>query len=122
MLMQKAWLETRWRFICWEQGIPKPLTQFVVRDSRGALLWISDLAWPGAKLLGEFDGRIKYGRLLEPGQTPSDAVFAEKRREDLMREATGWTMMRVTWDDLDDHAGLAMRMRRLMRRSSAAGA
>src|SRR3712207_8138753 len=32
-----------------------------------------------------FRSKVKYGRLLKPGQDPGDAVFEEKRREDAMR-------------------------------------
>ncbi len=44
---------------------------------------ITDFAWPEHGVYGEFDGRVKYGRLLKPGQDPGEVVFAEKRREDL---------------------------------------
>ena len=36
--------------------------------------------------VGEFDGKVKYGRALRPGQIPGEAVFAEKRREDALRD------------------------------------
>ncbi len=42
--------------------------------------------------MGEFDGRIKYGRLLRPGQEAGDAVFEEKRREDAIRDE-GWKVV-----------------------------
>ena len=50
-------------------------------------------------MLGEFDGRVKYGRLLRPGQEPGDAVFEEKRREDAIRDE-GWGVVRWVWSDL----------------------
>ena len=37
-----------------------------------------DWGWPEHRLLGEFDGKVKYGRLLEPGQ---DAGRGRLRRE-----------------------------------------
>ena len=49
----------------------------------------------------EFDGRVKYEKLLEPGQRASDVVIAEKRREDLIRRLTGWRCLRITWSDLE---------------------
>jgi len=106
--------ESRFRYICWEQGLPKPELQFKVFDERGQLIGTTDLAWPVRQLLGEFDGKVKYGRLLKPGQSPGDVVFDEKRREDRLREATGWPMVRTVWDELDDHAALARRVARLM--------
>ncbi|MDT7681251.1 MAG: hypothetical protein QOG57_1561, partial [Pseudonocardiales bacterium] len=63
----------------------------------------------------EFDGRIKYGRLLRPGQAPGDAVFEEKRREDALRDH-GLRVVRWCWDDLDTFAAVADRLRRAFRR------
>lgn len=44
------------------------------------------------------DGKVKYGRYLRPGQTPGDAVFAEKRREDALRDY-GLEVVRWVWDE-----------------------
>ncbi|MGH3472279.1 MAG: type IV toxin-antitoxin system AbiEi family antitoxin domain-containing protein [Nocardioidaceae bacterium] len=109
--------ESRVRYICWARGLPAPHLQFAVRDEYGALIGITDFAWPEQRLLGEFDGRVKYGRLLLPGQAPGDVVFAEKVREDLLRETTGFGVVRLTWSDLDDHAAVARRVARMMRRT-----
>ncbi len=68
----------------------------------------------------EFDGRVKYGRLLQPGQEPGDAVFQEKLREDALRRATGWAMERATWHDLSRPVDLARRTRRRMRTDDSA--
>jgi len=38
------------------------------------------------KTVGEFDGKIKYGRLLKPGQRIEDEIFEEKLREDAVRD------------------------------------
>jgi hypothetical protein len=89
------------RVMMWSQHLPEPVLQFKVYDAlTGVLLGTTDFAWPKYRLLGEFDGRVKYGRLLKPGQSAGDAVFAEKRREDRIREATGWSMIRFTWGDV----------------------
>jgi len=45
-----------------------------------------DFYWDEQKTVGEFDGKIKYGRLLKPGQRIEDVVFAEKLREDAVRD------------------------------------
>ena len=50
-------------------------------------------------MIGEFDGKVKYGRLLRPGQDPGDAVFDEKRREDAIRDED-WGVTRWTWSEL----------------------
>lgn len=92
--------ESRSRYLFWTQNLPAPRLQFHVYDEHGILIGITDFAWPEHRLLGEFDGRVKYGRLLKPGQTPGDVVFEEKRREDRLREATGWKVGRLVWSDL----------------------
>ncbi len=107
--------ESRTRYLCYRHHLPAPELQFEVRD-RGSLVGVSDFAWPDHRLLGEFDGKVKYGRLLHPGEEPADAVFREKRREDLLRELTGWSMVRLTWGDLERGAATAARIRRLLRR------
>jgi hypothetical protein len=95
-------------------GLPAPTTQFRVVDEAGVLVGITDLAWPEHGLLGEFDGKVKYGRLLSPGEDPTDVVFREKRREDRLREVTGYRVIRLTWADLLRGAETAARIRRLM--------
>jgi hypothetical protein len=67
--------------------------QLEIRAQDGALVARSDFAWEAERLVGEFDGRIKYGRLLRPGQDPGDAVFEEKRREDAIRDED-WGVVR----------------------------
>ncbi|HSV39778.1 MAG TPA: type IV toxin-antitoxin system AbiEi family antitoxin domain-containing protein [Nocardioidaceae bacterium] len=111
--------ESRVRYICWEQGLPKPELQFEVYDEHGNLVGTTDFAWPNRQLLGEFDGKIKYGRLLKPGQDPGEVVFMEKQREDLLREITSWGMVRPVWDWLDDPRAVASRIGRAMRPRAA---
>lgn len=104
--------ESRGRFFCYGHGLPAPELQFEVRDASGLLIGTTDFAWPKYRTLGEFDGRIKYGRLLRPGEEPGDAVFREKVREDRMREALGWGMVRLVWSDLYAGRATADRIRR----------
>ncbi len=98
--------------------LPEPVLQFAVFDRDGRLVGTTDWAWPEHELLGEFDGRVKYGRLLKPGQDAGDAVFAEKRREDLVREATSFGMVRLIWDDLGRELLTAERVRRQLFRKT----
>ena len=60
-------------------------------------------AWPeiflGTWVAVEFDGKVKYGRLLKPGQTASDVAWDEKLREDALARL-GWEVVRWTWADL----------------------
>jgi hypothetical protein len=107
--------ESRTRFMCWSQHLPEPTLQFHVYDEFGILVGITDFAWPDHRLLGEFDGRVKYGRLLKAGQVAGDVVFNEKTREDRLREVTQWAVIRFIWSELNDPRSCGERVRRLMR-------
>ncbi|MGN6129759.1 MAG: type IV toxin-antitoxin system AbiEi family antitoxin domain-containing protein [Nocardioidaceae bacterium] len=111
--------ESRGRYLLYTQHIPMPELQYEVRDRNGVLLGTCDFGWPAHHLLGEFDGKVKYGRLLRPGEDAGDAVFREKVREDRLREATGWGMVRLVWADLATPAATAARVRRLLGRHAA---
>lgn len=89
--------ESRSRVAIFAAGLPMPVPQWGVRTSVGPCR--VDFGWPEHRLVGEFDGRIKYGRLLRAGQSPGDAVWAEKRREDALR-AESLGVVRWTWDDV----------------------
>ncbi len=102
--------ETRVRYLCFRKGLPKPVLQYEVRDGSGALIGIADFAWPEHGLIAEFDGKVKYGALLAPGQSPTDVVVAEKRREDRIREVTGFRVVRISWADLERPNQLAARL------------
>jgi hypothetical protein len=107
--------ESRTRYLCYAQGLPAPETQYDVRDRLGTLIASCDLAWPAYRLIVEFDGRIKYGRLLREGEQPGDAVWREKLREDAIREALpGWHLVRLVWADLDQPVRTAARLRRVL--------
>ena len=85
---------TRVQFL--RYGIPTPELQYRVVNGWGDVLGISDFGWVEYRHLGEFDGKVKYQKLLRPGETPSDCVVREKRREDLMR-AEDHGMSRFVW-------------------------
>jgi hypothetical protein len=101
--------ESRSRVLLDRARLPRPVLQWEMPGSR----WIgrTDFGWPELRTVGEFDGKIKYGRLLRPGQEPGDVVFAEKVREDAIRDA-GFRVVRWTWDDLDNFADVVARLRR----------
>ncbi|MDT7621951.1 MAG: hypothetical protein QOF99_2852 [Pseudonocardiales bacterium] len=106
--------ESRARVALSRAGMPVPVPQWEVHR-QGVLLGRVDFGWPELNTVGEFDGRIKYGRLLRPGQAPGDAVFEEKRREDALRDH-GLRVVRWCWDDLDTFDAVADRLRRAFRR------
>lgn len=109
--------ETRGRWMFRTHHLPAPQPQFEVYDLEGTLIGTCDWGWPDLCLLGEFDGQVKYGRLLKDGQDPGEVVFAEKVREDALREVTGYAMVRLVWSDYDRPHRAVARVERLMRRA-----
>ena len=77
-------------------GIPIPELQHKVFDSAGTGRHRGLLLGADTDHLGEFDGKVKYLKYLRPGESPSDCVFREKRREDRMR-AGSRGMSRFVW-------------------------
>ena len=112
--------ESRSRVILTRRKLAPSALQFEVRSHVGAVVGRTDFAWEEHGLVGEFDGRIKYGRLLRPGQDAGDAVFAEKRREDAIRDE-GWGVVRWIWTDLERPDRFAGRVRRAQARASVLG-
>lgn len=110
--------ESRSRYLFWSRGLPAPQLQFEIFGSTGLLIARTDFAWPEYGVLGEFDGKVKYERLLRPGQGAGDVVFEEKQREDRIREATGWTVLRLVWADLNQPDATARRFARYLGRAA----
>jgi hypothetical protein len=110
--------ESRGNWLFRTLGIPRPISQFEIRDANGKLLGITDWAWPKYRTFGEFDGKIKYGRLLKPGQEPGAVVFEEKRREDELREASGFMAIRFIWTDYERPMTMRSRLERILYRAS----
>jgi hypothetical protein len=106
--------ESRSRVVLHRWGLGPSALQFEV-PTDGGVVGRTDFVWETERVVGEFDGRIKYGRLLRPGQDPGDAVFEEKRREDLIRD-DGWRVVRWVWAELQTPHRLAARVRRSLGR------
>jgi very-short-patch-repair endonuclease len=110
--------ETRSMFLFSSQGLPRPEPQFEIQLPHGEVARV-DFAWPELKVIVEFDGAEKYHRHRRPGETIEQMVMREKRREDLIREVTGWTVIRLIWKDLDVPVATALRIRRAMANTAA---
>jgi hypothetical protein len=82
-----------------QDGLPAPDLQHDIFDEQGAFVARVDFLWKEQRTFGEFDGKIKYGRLLKPGQSIEEVLFEEKRREDALRDL-GWQIVRWLWVDL----------------------
>ncbi|NYE37763.1 hypothetical protein F4692_002896 [Nocardioides cavernae] len=109
--------ESRGLWLFFVEHLPAPTLQHEVVVA-GRLVGRTDWAWLKHNGLGEFDGKVKYGRLLEPGQDAGEVVFQEKRREDQLREATDAWMVRLVWSDLDRPSQTAARIRAKLARAS----
>jgi len=107
-----------WHFF-WRQGLPAPEPQWVVSEA-GREIARLDFAWPELGCWLEFDGKQKYVKYLREGETITDAVLREKRREERISELTGWRCIRITWADLADPVRLAARIRAFLRLATPA--
>lgn len=90
-----------------EARLPAPALQFVILDRFGNFVARSDFCWVEQRVIGEFDGRVKY-----VGGTSgevADVIMAEKRREQAIRDA-GWWVVRWGWADLEHPEALRERI------------
>jgi hypothetical protein len=106
--------EDRFSFLAYRQGLPRPEPQFEVCDPDGVLVARVDFAWPDHKVFVEFDGKAKYELHRLPGETLDEFLMREKAREEQICQLTGWTCIRITWDQLARPEILANRIRRLL--------
>ena len=79
-------------------GVPAPDLQRDIVGPDGRAVARVDFYWDEHQTAGEFDGEVKYGRLLKPGETAGDVVFQEKVREDQIRDLDQ-QVARWIWDD-----------------------
>lgn len=82
-----------------EAGLPVPRLQHTFFDENDRFVARTDYDWDG-RLVAEFDGEIKYGKLLRPGESRADVVKREKEREDALRRMDVM-VVRFTWKDLE---------------------
>jgi hypothetical protein len=99
-----------------DEGVPRPDLQREIYGPNGQLVARVDFCWDEEKTVGEFDGKVKYGRLLKPGQSSDSVIFDEKVREDALRDL-GWQVVRWLWRDLSRKGVLHDRLDRAFARS-----
>ena len=68
-------------------GLPQPVTDYAIGRYR------ADFAWPEHRLILEFDGFATHGHR---------RAFRDDRRRGAELTAAGWSVMHVTWDELQD--------------------
>lgn len=83
--------ETWTRLTLVDAGLPEPTLAYEVRDDAGAFVARLDLAYPELKIAIEYEGAH---HLLDAGQWTKDIARYERLA------ALGWTVIRVTRDDL----------------------
>lgn len=95
--------ETLLRYVCIENRLPPPDTQFVIVDADGSFLARTDLGWELLRHVAEFDGLRKYWRDLRPGEDTSAVVVREKLREDAIR-GREYGASRSVWPEVQPEA------------------
>lgn len=94
-------------------GVPQPKLQVTITDQNGNFVARPDFVWEGYRVIGEFDGRVKYTTMMGDA---ADVIMREKRRENRLR-ALGWWVFRWTWDDLADGQRFAAKLLAFLRSS-----
>lgn len=93
--------------------LPTPDLQVEVVDLDGRP-WHTDFGWPEHRQYGEFDGMVKYTRdRYLNGREVADVVIEEKLREDAIRLASGYGMVRWVWPVASD----LVRLKRMLGRA-----
>ena len=105
--------ETRGRLAVVEAGLPCPELQVELHGPHGFIARV-DGWYEEAAVALEFDGRVKYD---DPygGRTPAEVAWAEKRREDGIREFDV-RVVRIVQADMPRLAGPVERLRGLLAR------
>ncbi|WP_158437867.1 type IV toxin-antitoxin system AbiEi family antitoxin domain-containing protein [Naasia lichenicola] len=86
-------------------GFETPELQVPFSDERGAIGRV-DFYWPGSRVIGEFDGAVKYmAAEMRNGLSPADIVWKEKKREDRLRRQSD-ALFRLIWADIRDRSRL----------------
>lgn len=99
-----------------EAGYPPSVLQLSLTTDLGEIR--ADFGWEAEQLVGEFDGRVKYGRLLKPGEETSDVVVRERQRE-LAIERAGWSVVRFTWADIHNPTLVVSRLQEALSRAAS---
>src|SRR3954447_15730195 len=91
-------LEARFHTFLNDRRFPRPQTNTVIEGKE------VDFAWPDRRLILELDS-WEYHRTRH--------AFEDDRRTDRRLKAKGWTVVRITWRDLDDPDALEEELRAL---------
>lgn len=95
--------ESRVRVSCHLAGLPHPVPQFEVYEE-GVFLGAVDLAWPGARLIVEYEGEYHFDEL--------QIVKDDARYERFV--AAGWRVIRLSSIDLRELGAVVARIRQAL--------
>ena len=94
----KRELEARFVLFLNDRRFPRPQTNVLIEDHE------VDAVWPDKRLIVELDSYTFHA---------TRQAFEDDRRKDRRLIAAGWTVVRVTWRDLDDPDALERQLRAL---------
>jgi hypothetical protein len=86
-----SFLEDVFRKLMASAGLPRPVSQYEVRDSRGRFISRADFAYPASGLLIELDSEAHH---------MDRVTFRRDRSKQNAASVSGWTVLRYTWWDL----------------------
>jgi hypothetical protein len=108
--LAESWFESSSRWWLMEAGLPRPRLQVPFTDARGRVVARVDMLI--GRVVGEADGAGKY---VEPG-----TLFAEKRREDWLRDAHRVEVVRWVPEEMQAPPGRAGVVARFIRAEARA--
>ena len=91
-------MESVLRWLIHEAGLPRPVLQYVIRDSLGRFLAQVDLAWPEHRVVVEFDGNVHRDR----------RVFVEDLRRQNGIVLADWRVLRFSSADVLGRASVLL--------------
>lgn len=103
--------ESRARVLLSQAQIPRPQLQVTLETGDRVDFLIMEYS-----TVIEFDGKLKYGRLLGPNDDPGEVAWREKQREDRIREL-GYEVVRIIWSDLTRVELVKQRINRAIERA-----
>lgn len=106
--------ESRTRLVLRSLALGAVVPQVEIRDHSGRLVARVDFLYEQQRTIVEFDGLVKYS-----GAHGREALVAEKRREDRLRDL-GFQVVRVTWAELDRPGLLQHRIQAAFTRTTGA--
>jgi hypothetical protein len=112
--------ESRARLALMGDDLPPTELQICIYDDFGEFVARVDGGYPDLGVLWEYDGRGKYAGEYNPDISATDAVLAEKHRENRLVEL-GWIVIRIDAADLRDPARMRERIRAALRRAQRPG-